>query len=92
MRRMSVMHISLHNVGALGASSLTKNSCDLSANTEGLTGFIANLETKKDGEQPPSQPMRGPSTQNVAKLDDMTNVLFAQSEEFTLQTTEKRRS
>lgn len=74
---MSVIHTSLQNIGALGVSSLTKNSCDLSANTEGLTGFIANLETQKDGEQPPSQPMRGQFTQNVARLDSMSHVLFA---------------
>ena len=71
------MHASLQNIGGLGASSLTKNSGDLSTNTEGLTGFIANLETQKDGEQSPIQPMRGQFTQNVARLDSMSHVLFA---------------
>lgn len=78
MRRKSVMPTDAKFSGPIEASSLSYTSCDYSANTEGLTSFIAKMKIQKDKEQPPNLPLQEKNAdKTTGKLNTLDQTLFA---------------
>ena len=74
---MSVMPTDLMSNGQFESSSFTMDSSDLSADTEGLTSFTANLKSQKDEEKHPNLLLQGQFAHKVGTLDFLNHALSA---------------